>query len=803
MTDVYTSALSGIKSSKAELALNAHNVANADVEGYTRLTLNKEASFTGGNVSGVSIEGISTLVDETLHDVVYGKISTNELHQTIKNYYDRIHQSMGSPERSDSIDAAISGFYNGLEVLAANPNSASLKVMAIQDATNLTNKISDLAKSLEGMRFEIDHQISREIDDLNSELSNAYRVNGTVGSFPDGAMEKVDAEDRRRKSFEKIAEYIDFVKYKGENNINKLYTAEGVTLVGDSEFFLKYNPRASVDELLKKEPFESIVVSYYKDVGVDAQFNREIVSAGSSPEVTHNLKGGKLKGLLDLRDVEIPKILDQLDILAKNMKEQFNKVHNEGNAFSPPTDLNGTTNVARDQYLGFSGKLKLSVVNELGKAHPGIQAVDIDLDKLDTGEGAGRANIQGLMREIDYHFGSKLTSMNKVNYLSAVDDVKLAFTSNDVNPSSTFTMDLDVSNLSNTDATVSIISATAVDNSANNILGGFNAASSVINAGTVERTTNAGPSITINTPASLDYPFTVTLGVRVNDGITDNDATITYTINASTPDPLNGYINNRVGATAVAGAASLVAPTTPSAVMTSTLLGGDGQPLAINSNEMGTFAIRSNSDDYKIVLDDSASLHTGVIGTSSIGTNEKLSYYFGLNDFFVKTSDKSEWGDLKNTAYYLDVRNDLKMDASKLASGKLKEKINHADPSSKTHEYEVYEGDNENLLNLISLSNDKIFFAGAGTLPPTTVSVKDYAAEIIGFNTAQFRMVLARENESGVVRRALVDKIQNIKGVDINEEMANMVLYQQNFTASARMINAAREMDQIIIDLIK
>jgi len=792
-----------MKSSKAELALNAHNVANSDVAGYTRLTLDKTSNITGNQVSGVSIQGISTMVDESLQDTVYSKISTHELHSTIKNYYTRIHESMGSPGASNSIDASINNFFNGLETLAANPTSASLKLITVQDASSLTEKISTLAQSLESMRFDVDGQIAKEIKGLNSELANAFEIQGTINSFPAGALERVNAEDRRRNSLEKISEYINIVKYKGENSSYKVFTGEGITLIGDSKYFLKYTPATSVADFTKNEELGAITVSYYHDDGSDSHFNRELVSAGTSDKITHSLKSGKLTALMQLRDKEIPKILGQLDLLAKNMKEQFNKIHNEGASFDPPSDLNGTTLVTRDQYLGFSGKMRVSVVNSLGKAHANIPSIEIDLAKLDTGDGAGKANIHGLMREIDHHFGSKLTNQNRVNYLSAVDDVKLAFTSKDINPSSTFTMDLDISNLSGTNATVSILNATAVDGLAANVLGGFNAASHAANAGTVGRTTNAGPSITINTPASINYPITVTLDVRVNDGTTDNDATITYLINSTTPDVLNGYINNRIGATSVVGAATLVAPTVGGAVLSATMTGIDGQTLAANSTDLGTLSLRSNSDDYKIIIDDTNSLHTGVTGTTSIGTNERLSYYFGLNDFFVKGGDKADWGNTKNSAYYFDIRNDIKTESSKLSGGKLKQKIDHSNPANILHEYEVYDGDNENLLKMASLINAKTAFTSAGTLPSTTISVKNYATEIIGFNTSQLRIFNTLDGESGMVRRALKDKIQNIKGVDLNEEMANMIIYQQSFTASARMINAAKEMDQIILDLIR
>lgn len=801
MGDTYTTALSGIKAAKAEMALNSHNIANANTEGYTRLLVNKNSSITGNKVNGVDISGITTYIDQNLQDRVYDRISTHEYNDAISSTLNELHSEFGTPNSGTSIDSYINKFFNSLELLASAPNSASLKLNAYQDAESVATKISGLAQKIEKLRYHIDGELKHSIDSLNTQLQNAHDLSLSLNTFVEGSLEQVTTQDRLLKTFEKISTYLSINKFNDQNGKTKVFTLDGTSIVGESQYFLKYVPITSETPLITNESLNPILVSYYDAQGVDANFNREIVSAGKSSEITHNLGKGKLSGLLYLRDKELPNILAQLDRIAKNFSDEFNRIHNEGVGYNPPSELRGNSLVSRNQYLGFSGNVRISMVDTAGKPVASLPSVTIDLAKLDSGNGAGKANVESLLQEIDYQFGAKL-STEKSAAVGNLKDIKLTAVSSEVTPGAPLELDLELYNFSQTNATVTILGATATDGTSANILNSFSGTSHVIANGKYERTGMTGPSITLTNLGTISYPYTLDVDVRVNDGTSNYDATISYVISSPTNNPINGIKNQRFSAVAVTGAATLNNPSHPGGIVKTTLIDQDGYDIAANSDTPGIVRIATLDDSYRIVIDNLDSNHIGVVGSTDLATNEKLSFFLGLNDFFVRTDKAENWGSIKNAAYYLKIRNDIKNNPNLMATGVVKTIIDYASPTTNTYTYEVREGDIENLNKLIDLSKKKIFFAQAGNLTGTTITINEYATEILANNTTQLRRYQIITDESKAVRTALQDKIQNIKGVDINEELANMILYQQAFTASAKLINTVKEMDQILLDLM-
>ncbi len=60
-------------------------------------------------------------------------------------------------------------------------------------------------------------------------------------------------------------------------------------------------------------------------------------------DITNLIKDGEIKGLIEIRDVTLPSLQSQLDELAGELREQINAIHNQGTAFpSTPSTLTGT-----------------------------------------------------------------------------------------------------------------------------------------------------------------------------------------------------------------------------------------------------------------------------------------------------------------------------------------------------------------------------------------------------------------------------------------------------------------------------
>ena len=83
---------------------------------------------------------------------------------------------------------------------------------------------------------------------------------------------------------------------------------------------------------------------------------------------------------------------------------------------------------------------------------------------------------------------------------------------------------------------------------------------------------------------------------------------------------------------------------------------------------------------------------------------------------------------------------------------------------------------------------------GAGCLPAGSYRVADYAAEIVA--TARWRRTGRRGGEAD--DRALADELglrkAEVSGVNLDEELSRLVLYQQAYSVSARLVSITNEL---------
>ena len=95
---------------------------------------------------------------------------------------------------------------------------------------------------------------------------------------------------------------------------------------------------------------------------------------------------------------------------------------------------------------------------------------------------------------------------------------------------------------------------------------------------------------------------------------------------------------------------------------------------------------------------------------------------------------------------------------------------------------------------LADLGLSSTLFAAAGDLSQTTQSFSAYAAQIIG--AAASGAVTAKTNATNA--QSLLDgfsqRSSSISGVNLDTELANTVIYQNAYAASARVITVANEL---------
>ncbi|MES2896133.1 MAG: flagellar hook-associated protein FlgK [Pseudomonadota bacterium] len=93
-------------------------------------------------------------------------------------------------------------------------------------------------------------------------------------------------------------------------------------------------------------------------------------------------------------------------------------------------------------------------------------------------------------------------------------------------------------------------------------------------------------------------------------------------------------------------------------------------------------------------------------------------------------------------------------------------------------------------------------FSAAGQLGKVTMTVSRYASEFGGSIGRQAQGAETRKQSAESVSNEALARRQSVEGVNIDEELVRLTTYQQAFNASARMIQAAKDMFDVLTNMI-
>lgn len=109
-------------------------------------------------------------------------------------------------------------------------------------------------------------------------------------------------------------------------------------------------------------------------------------------------------------------------------------------------------------------------------------------------------------------------------------------------------------------------------------------------------------------------------------------------------------------------------------------------------------------------------------------------------------------------------------------------------------------GDAKGAMAFEDLINITVAFARAGQLSAVSTTLGRYSANFLSNTALLAERANNLSNSSGALRRELETRIANISGVNMDEELANMVIFQNAFNAAARLIATAQAMFDALLD---
>ncbi len=229
------------------------------------------------------------------------------------------------------------------------------------------------------------------------------------------------------------------------------------------------------------------------------------------------------------------------------------------------------------------------------------------------------------------------------------------------------------------------------------------------------------------------------------------------------------------------------------------------QVMQAQLNASGQLEILTLNPDHRLVLDEGDSQVASFTPSGEAaepvaltnGAAPGFSHFFGLNDFFSAPSFPSGQADTTGISREITLRQALIDDPRLIARAATAFALPLTGGDSL-----VTSGENGIVQAIATKFDEALDFDAAGHLPANQTSLSGYAAEIVFENST----AALRSETNLSFQRALAEELelrgQSISGVNVDEELANMIIVQQAFSASARMITTVQELFQVIQNMV-
>lgn len=319
----------GLYANQVSLNTVAHNISNANTEGYSRQRVNlvttPSQTFYGSNSSyqlgtGVDIQSLTRSRDTFVDRQMWQESASLGYGQATYDMLSRVEGVFAEPTDT-GIQTVLNKFWTSLQNLSTNASNESVRTAVRQRGVELVDAVQQSTQQLKDMIKDINGTLEIEVDQVNQITSEIASINHQVALVEVGGLNNAnDLRDRRDYLTDQLSKLMK-VNVSEDKDGNFNINSGNLTLVSGTD-------SVTLDTVMDTG---SSTFTYY---GVEV--NKIIIAENSALGIQGkdaNFIGGEMAGLLEARDstdAGARAYLDQVDTISKFLLTDFNEVHKAG-----------------------------------------------------------------------------------------------------------------------------------------------------------------------------------------------------------------------------------------------------------------------------------------------------------------------------------------------------------------------------------------------------------------------------------------------------------------------------------------
>lgn len=693
---------SALNAAQTKLKVVADNIANVDTPGYVRKLADQTAYQSNGVGAGVDIARIRRATNAFLQAAAYAAAAGLGKANIRSEQIDRAQSLFGDLTANQNYFKRLDGIYADFNSLAASPTDGLKKSGAVTNITNFLNESRSIYTSLQAIQSDADGQLKTNAETINGLLVDIDKLNAEIRAGTTANADVTGALNAQGILIKQLSSLMDI-------RVSNLPQGGVSILGGDSLNLVGPNGPASLAYVPKGNGFGDITVT----------------EAGGTPKsLVDRMTSGEMIGLIQLRDKELPAVMNQLGELVSQAAEALNKAHNASSTVPALTTLTGR-NTGLDLATGisgFTGTTTVAVMNNTTNLIAKSVKIDFTAGTITVDAGAP-------------------TNFTPANFLATLNTAL------------------------GTDATASF---------ANNALS--------LSAATGKGIAIADDATTPATKAGKGFSQFFGLNDLIqSSGISTYDTGLT---NTSDPGFTPGKVLSLRLSDPNGQTLADVNITTPAGTTMTSLLAAMNDPNT-GVGKYGSYA-----------LDPVGRLRFTPLGTAAVSVSVQadtttrgagtpsISQLFGIGD-----------NQRASRLFGFSVRSDIAADPGKLAFAKL-------DLVPPVGQANLRVGDGRGAQALANSGSTLASFDPAGNILGGVKSISQYAAQFAGALAQRSSMAQSAQTSAQSLAMEVESRRSADEDVNQDEELAKLTTYQQSYNASARLVTAAKDIYDILLNMV-
>lgn len=307
-------AASALRAGQAAVHVTAHNIANAETEGYSRQRPVLAEGFPvatpdGMFGTGVRLRDIERVRDELTNRSFRRENALAREFATRSELLGRAEALLGEPQ-DRGLASELDAFFSAWSELATHPSSQTARTVLRDRADQVAERFRSLAAGLDQLRQDAEDRLASSVDRINAIAEGVARLNRDIVAAETGGRTAGDLRDARDRLLDELSGLTPVTVFpRGDGSVG--VQTSGISLV-DGPGYGRVEIRPDGGQL------RMALVGH----------------PGTLPE-----SGGVTGALLVTLNQELPAIRADLDALAAALVEDVNAIHRTGMGVDGSTDV--------------------------------------------------------------------------------------------------------------------------------------------------------------------------------------------------------------------------------------------------------------------------------------------------------------------------------------------------------------------------------------------------------------------------------------------------------------------------------